>query len=512
MPFHKNKNSTFLFLIANLVFSFLFTSAFGYGLSVSYSLFTFLLLLTLKNRALYLSIYLSAGLIAFLYCPVGLTFGPPDLNAVTSMAYTDKTETVEFLMSISVWKWLISFSIIFSAIACSLLKPHSDILLPRYCALISFIAFFSMPLKAAYTDREFLPQDSHYPPIRFGTDAYRAFSQVNSDKKFYEMKVAEVDTWTPVQHNTRYETVVIVIGESVRRDFMSAYGFKIKNTPFMDTTPGITFRDYVSSGPATVLSLTHSLYQFNNGIIEYNNSIVRLMSRSGYYTNWISNQGVYGGSDSPVSLAGKQADENHFIKNGSSNKFLYSPDESLLPAISDALRRQGKKAVFIHLMGSHPVACIRTNGQYDEFFRTAEDSCYVQSIKNTDALLSGIHTRLSQSKGSWAMVYFSDHGLMLLDRNTPEERLYHSDKYKSDYNVPFFITTSDALSRQTINAPRSGFSFISLIAQLTGIHEPRIDVSCNLLSDENCTPDRMVIRKDGSFVPYASIADEPAVF
>lgn len=512
MSLRDNINPTGMFILANMVFAFLFNSAFGYGLATTYSVFTFILMLTLKNKIVYSVVCMSGAVIAFLYCPVGLTFGPPDLNAMTSMAYTDKAETLEFMLSISVWKWLIALSVLLSSLSCCLLKSKTSFVLPRILSLVSIMCFFSTPIKAAYQENKYSLLDSHYPPIRFVNDARNAYNQVNADKKFYEQNVKTPDDWINNIHGNSYETVVIIIGESVRRDFMSAYGFPVNNSTFIKSTPGIIFTDYISSGPATVLSLTHSLYRFKDGKIEYNNSIVRLLDKSGYHTSWISNQGVFGSADSPVSLAGKQADEYHFIKNGSSNKFLYSPDEKILPLVSDALHRKGKKAIFIHLMGSHPVACVRTNGQYETFFRSKEESCYVQSIKNTDALLSRVYVMLGQNSNSWAMMYFADHGLMVVDKGASEERLQHADKYQNNYDVPLFVTTSSMKESQKITAPRSGFDLIPLVTQMVGITEPSIDIKCNLYSNEACSNDRVVLKKDGTLVPYNSLAREETLY
>lgn len=511
MFFRNAITPTGMFVFANIAFSFLFNSAFGYGLAVVYSLFTSILLFTFKSQITYSVVCMSGAIIAALYCPIGLTFGPPDLNAMTSMTYTDKTETIEFLLSISIWKWLISLSIILMGISCSLLKSKTSFVVPRILSIVSFITFFSMPIKAAYNDSTFSPLDSHYPPIRFVSDAFSAYKQVNADKEFYEQNVKMSDEWISNTNDHTYDTLIIFIGESVRRDFMSAYGFPVNNTPFMQSAPGITFTNYISSGPATVLSLTHSLYRVKNGLIEYNNSIVRLLSRNGYYTSWISNQGVFGSADSPVSLAGKQADDYHFVKNGSSNKFLYSPDDKMLPLLSEALARKGKKAIFVHLMGSHPVACVRTNDHYDTFYRSKEVSCYVQSIKNTDALISNVYEMLRKGSDTWAMVYFADHGLKVVDKGTVEERFQHADQYQNNYDVPMFLTTSDMAEKKTVSAPRSGFELIPLITQLVGINEPSTYVNCNLISDEICNDERMVLKKDGTLIPYSSLPREEAL-
>lgn len=83
----------------------------------------------------------------------------------------------------------------------------------------------------------------------------------------------------------------------------------------------------------------------------------------------MSNQGGKGGFDYPVAMLGKQADYSFFTKKWSSDDRRYIPDETLLPYVYDIMRnnRISSKVLFIHLMGSHPQACIRTNGQYDFF-------------------------------------------------------------------------------------------------------------------------------------------------
>lgn len=110
-----------------------------------------------------------------------------------------------------------------------------------------------------------------------------------------------------------------------------------------------------------MLSLTNTLARSRGNAAELNNNIVTLASRAGFETWWISNQGRKGHFDSPVALIGESADHPYFTKSASSDDWAYSPDEQLLPQLDAALKqRDGKKFIVLHLMGSHPQACVRT--------------------------------------------------------------------------------------------------------------------------------------------------------
>jgi len=73
--------------------------------------------------------------------------------------------------------------------------------------------------------------------------------------------LAQTDDFQPNNSATPFDTYVMVIGESARRDFMHVYGFPINNTPFMDSANGILFNHYISAALSTIPSLTSSLTQ-----------------------------------------------------------------------------------------------------------------------------------------------------------------------------------------------------------------------------------------------------------
>ena len=77
---------------------------------------------------------------------------------------------------------------------------------------------------------------------------------------------------------------------------------------------------------------------------------------------------------------------------------LKKTDEDLLEPFKESLALPGKKLIVLHLIGSHPQACRRTNDRYTEFFKSQELSCYIESLKNTDQSISSHSVHLGTIK------------------------------------------------------------------------------------------------------------------
>lgn len=184
----------------------------------------------------------------------------------------------------------------------------------------------------------------------------------------------------------------------------------------------------------------------------------------------------------------------------------------MLPQIAAAIKAPpAKKLIIVHLIGSHPRACVRTDNHYDIFYKSKEISCYIQSIKNTDKLLATIHQYLTNSQSKWSMIYFSDHGLGFVNKNNPSDlKLTHNDQYRQDYEVPLFISAYNSNDRQYINAARSGINFLSLFSEWSGIDHPSIDHSCNMISNDICSQQNSVIDFSNKRIDYTKLPADMA--
>ncbi|HGJ5859026.1 MAG TPA: hypothetical protein ACHBX6_04790 [Arsenophonus nasoniae] len=83
--------------------------------------------------------------------------------------------------------------------------------------------------------------NSGYPEIKFIKEFYYSLIELNKENSRLEKLIYQKDDFNPVNSKNKYNTYVMVIGESARRDLMHFYGFHINNTPFMNSINGIFF-------------------------------------------------------------------------------------------------------------------------------------------------------------------------------------------------------------------------------------------------------------------------------
>ncbi|NHB93606.1 phosphoethanolamine transferase [Photorhabdus cinerea] len=512
MKITKNHLIKQLPVTALFIFCLLAHIALGYRLKIGYVLAIFFIFLLLnKVTIFYRALLIVLGIVTLIYAPIGLTYGSPSFNSILSLFYTNEQEASEFISSIPVEHYLFSTLIL---IFCLLsLKVRINLYKKINIFLFSFalITTIHHPLKTFIQGKEFTILDSGLPEIRVVKDVTTNFIRVKREHRKMQEILSEQDTWGTVSAKPKYSTYIVVIGESVRRDFMNAYGFPIHNTPFMSIANGILFTNYISAGPSTQISLANSLAMVKNGKDILSNNIVTLAKKAGFYTYWISNQGSIGLFDTPVASMGARADSPLFIKKGESSSGLNRniPDTNIIPIVKKALEdKKEKKLIVIHLMGSHSPACIRTNYEYKVFFKSEQVSCYIQSIKNTDDLLSIITDEVQKNEKNWSLMYFADHGVSFFEKDTKKMKLAHNDKYKQNYQVPMFITSYDDTSRQIINTQRNSMSFLTLFSEWTGIEEPTISRNCKMLSNEICENQDDVLNFSNKTMKYSSLPED----
>jgi len=336
----------------------------------------------------------------------------------------------------------------------------------------------------------------------------------------YQEALLEIDKQSRILHAksdfkpsavpTEFDTYVVVVGESARRDAHHAYGFKLENTPFLDNVPKLQFNNHTAVGNLTIISLSNTLilnYHKNN---YGGNTVLDLAKLAGFKTYWLSNQNELGLFDSIVGGIGKRAMYYHFL-NRTDTKNQVFDDTLLIPHIKNALDENipNKKVIFVHLYGSHIPFCKRTQGKYDVFYISKDLSCYVQTIRNTDSLLKEIYQMLQNNKQQtnkdWALVYFSDHGLAI---NKTEGSLLHVGARKTNYEVPFVILNSKLTDTKYINAKRSGLNFFDFFAQWTGIKDELLPNNCNFISEEECPNSNIFINSNHEEMDYFSLPDE----
>lgn len=148
-----------------------------------------------------------------------------------------------------------------------------------------------------------------------------------------------------------------------------------------------------------------------------------------------------------------------------------------------ATERTQPQLIVLHLMGSHPQACDRTQGKYETFVQSKETSCYLYTMTQTDDLLRQLYDQLRNSGNSFSMVYFSDHGLAFKERGKRCSTA-HDDQFQQNFRVPFMVLSSDDKAHRVIKARRSANDFLSFFSQWTGISAKEITNSYRFISEK----------------------------
>ncbi len=283
-------------------------------------------------------------------------------------------------------------------------------------------------------------KDTGYPVFRFAKDVIVNNNEVIEEQERMAKLSGMKDTWTVTAVKPKYQTYVVVIGESARRDALGAFGGHWDNTPFASSVNGLIFADYIAASGSTQKSLGLTLNRVVDGKPQFQDNFVTLANRAGFQTWWFSNQGQIGEYDTAIASIAKRADEVYFLKEGNFEADKNTKDEALLDMTAQVLAQEHSQPqlIVLHLMGSHPQACDRTQGKYETFVQSKETSCYLYTMTQTDDLLRKLYDQLRNSGSSFSLVYFSDHGLAFKERGKDVQYLAHDDKYQQNFQVPLW--------------------------------------------------------------------------
>lgn len=315
----------------------------------------------------------------------------------------------------------------------------------KRCGISLLIVFF-----AWYTSANWLKQrkdlEVYYPlssRILINTPFYVAseFIIAERDNKLAE-HIYKQDIQYPAVRlsDTGIENFVVIVGESARRSNMQLYGFSLNTTPVVSAFRNnmLVFEHAIAPASATVLAVPMILSRADADHFTVNDladNIIRIATKAGFYTEWISAQGNSGKSNNYVVAIASLSQKAQWIDT--------RYDEELLPELDKALTVHGRKLIVLHINGSHELACIRYPDSAD-YYHTDDkyEDCYNNAIRYTDHVIGEVTKRLSNSAS--ALLYFSDHGL---EKNPQLESHYmHGSRNpsKEAYDVPQFIWYSPA--------------------------------------------------------------------
>lgn len=426
-------------------------------------------------------------LVATLYFQSGYIYGHPNIGIIASLLETNRRESIEFLLAVPLKVWLLNITLImvfiyyFLRIKIIFKWEFSAILLGCVCFYFSSLSVFI----------------AH---IYRSTDHY--IVQMNALKN----SIHQVADWTILSAKPRYKTYVLIVGESMRKDYMSAYGYPIDTTPFLAKTPGILVNGYLSTASHTAVSLPRTLGISHGLDLHPVNNIITLANAAKMKTIWLSNQGFIGKYDTAVSAIAVHSSEQQFLKKGN---FLTNntSDYALLPLFKQALAQpyKGSKLIVLHIMGSHENFCDRI--KKDIYGLKDKDlSCYLSTYNQTDTIIKSVVNDLKATKQSYSLVYFSDHGLNNVSTVKGQTQLVHGDLYKQNYEVPLIEIASDIHQHTTLKKQISAFDFMSIFSNWIGVKTTQIPaLNVYQLPQLN----NIQVLSGNKMVPFSSLKNDP---
>ena len=348
--------------------------------------------------------------------------------------------------------------------------------------------------------------------VAFYASIYDNIQEYQAMKKELSKGIEGTPTWQISKVSPPYQNYVLVIGESVRKDYMHLYGFPQENTPFLDKVHGTIIDGYTATAPNTTTSLLRSFVQMKGEKdFVYINNIITLAKAAGFETFWFSNQGISGNWDTPIAKLAFLCDHKEFTKKGDYASMNYH-DSILLPLLQRELQQKSLSShlFILHTMGSHVNFEARLEHPIHFDYYNRKLSAYIQTIEQTDTLLKGIYEALQRQGAPFSMLYFSDHGLMTQDRASIFASLTHGDTSpnKACYRVPFVLLSSDDAAHKVLKVNKSAFYFLDGFAQWLGIQEASLRPNYDFRSTES---DTLKVFNQYENVPFDGLKEDEIV-
>lgn len=343
------------------------------------------------------------------YMMTGGWFSPDTMLAIMQTNLREAQEYLRDYFSMSVVLAVVPFTF-FGAIVWKYIQMaelRNDI---RYQSITVLIALFAT-IMVGYKSSNNIVSEVFYN-ARSNLRVYNDFRDKQAERK-QQLHLGENIKGAVSSPKGIY---VLVIGESANRDFMSAYGYEKKTTPWLDSMKKkddvVLLNNAYSCHTHTVQVLTYALTaknQYNNMDIAKAPSLIEMAEAAGYDTAWLSNQVKYGAWDTPITVIASEANHQSWINHNSGASSATNYYDLKLVDELKGLGEKGNMLVVIHLMGSHNSYDQRYPMEFAKFSSKNDLGKYENSILYTDYVLGQIYTSLKQMPNFQCLVYFSDH-------------------------------------------------------------------------------------------------------
>ncbi len=289
-----------------------------------------------------------------------------------------------------------------------------------------------------------------------------------------------------IQDNQK-SVVVLVIGESVRSQNFSLYGYNKNTNPLLSKIPNVSHFNatscatYTTAGVKGILSYSDSddLYEILPNYLNRNN--VEVIWRT---SNW---------GEPPIHIKNYQKREDLLTQcKGEGCNY----DELLLTGLKEQIQASKKNKILIvlHTSTSHgPTYSKKYPPQFETFkpvcnsvelgncSHTELINAYDNTIVYTDYILSKVIEDLKQLKEYHsAMIFVSDHGESLGEKNLYMHGLPLSIAPKEQFEIPFIVWKSDGSKELKQNKTVTQYHVFHSVLNFLGVQSPIYDEKMNI--------------------------------
>ena len=320
-----------------------------------------------------------------------------------------------------------------------------------------------------------IPVTDYFHKVRYDTysyiHVYRMFFKFTNWKRDIENKAAariarlekRIAASSPDLTN-KDDIVIVIIGESARRDHFSIYGYPRETTPNLKRRRRrlLIFKNATSSANSSVISVSLALSPATVRQLERFHDTIALPGEAriaGYHVIWISNTDLLTRYTSRITLMAREANELiSTTPEGMSLKATLN-DSRIFPFLEASLekwRNSGKKLfIFLATNGSHWIYRYRYPKEFEKYKPVSSKFVsyspsqkkeiineYDNSILYTDHFLERIIRILEREGKPATLIYFSDHGQRLYDDGRTLGH-GHNPAVKIEYRVPLIVWRSE---------------------------------------------------------------------
>lgn len=365
-------------------------------------------------------------------------------EGLTLIFETDNNETIEFFKSLPILLQIftpvlvaVSFIIIlYCNLSFTSVTFTNNWQLPILSVIFIFLTTYLWNFKKGVFIRTGIVE------LYLDVKSYIKETATYKTKLIERLQSLKVSLKNPLDNHS--STIIMVIGESASRDYMSAFtDYPQNTTPWLKKMCNIRnfilFPNAYACKDQTVPVLEHALTeanQYNNKKFYESCSIIDIAKKAGYKTYWFSNQGHVGSAETAITLVANTADKAEWTKQ---NLNQYQYDEALLENLQKVSPNENNFIV-LHLMGSHFNFINRYPYKFAKFSQPGKYDLipnYLDSLAYTDYVLQQVFDYGKDKLNLQALVYFSDHATI------PDKRRSPNFSGFANVRIPFFIYLSN---------------------------------------------------------------------